>query len=110
MIKNKYIEPFSTEEGKRSVILSYGLKPEWIVEYLQGLTDAEITELGNALVWVYPPEILKAFIENEKDTKYYDFVEDFRKEYGIPSECSVEDKHMGIKIFRNIEQEHRKQY
>lgn len=107
MIKNKYIEPFLTEEGKRSVILSYGLKPEWIVEYLQGLTDSEITELGNALAWVYPPEVLKAFIENKKISKHYDFVEDFRKEYDIPSEFSVEDKHMGIKIFKKIEQEHR---
>lgn len=104
MIKDKYIKPLLSKEGQREVLFTHGLKAENIIEYLQSLSDDKISELGNALAWLYPSYILRAFLSDDKNNKYYDFANDFRKEYNISSKFTMKDKNLGIRIVRELSQ------
>lgn len=105
MIKDKYIEPFLTKEGQRDIMFTNRLSSELIIKYLKNLSDEEIAKLGNALAWLYPKDILTAFIRNDKSNKYYGFVNDFRREYNISNRFTMEDKHAGIKLVNEIKQQ-----
>lgn len=102
MIKDKYIKPLLSKEGQREVLFTHGLKAENIIEYLQSLSDDKISELGNALAWLYPSYILRAFLSDDKNNKYYDFASDFRKDYNISSKFTMKDKHLGISLVKEL--------
>lgn len=105
MIKDKYLGPFLSKEGEREMVLTHGIRSKYIVEFMRSLSDEEISDYGNALVWLYPPRILEAFIENDPSNEFYNFAMDFRRDYKISKEFTMVDKHMGIKLIKKIKRD-----
>ena len=93
MIKDRFLRPLLEKET---------VYYKSCVDFLKSATDDELKQLGLAIFWLFPPEIMKQVTNYRSPNVDYSFIDDYVREYGILTEVTSRDKVVGGRLFNTL--------